>query len=58
MRHCKASIDAFQSAVYDSKKQEDVRLDDGSTNIDSLDSAEYTTEPVQDDILYLGLRGK
>lgn len=58
MRHCKASIDAFQSAVYDSKKQEDIRLDDGSTNIDSLDSAEYTTEPVQDDILYLGLRGK
>lgn len=58
MRHCKASIDAFQSAVYDSKKQEDVRLDDGSTNIDSLDSAEYTTESVQDDILYLGLRGK
>lgn len=58
MRHCKASIDAFQSAVYDSKKQEDVRLDDGSTNIDSLDSAEYTTEPIQNDILYLGLRGK
>lgn len=57
MRHCKATIDALRSAVYDDKNPtEDVRLDDGSTNIDSLDSMEYATETVQRDIMYLGLR--
>lgn len=57
LRHCTAAIDALSSAVYDSRKPgEDVRLDDGSTNIDSLDSLEYTTEHVQNDILYLGVR--
>lgn len=57
LRHCKAAIDALSSAVYDSKKpMEDVRLDDGSTNIDSLDSLEYSTEHVQKDILYLGVK--
>lgn len=57
MRHCKASIGALVGAVYDSKKPvEDVRLDDGTTNIDSLDSLEYSTESVQDSILYLGMR--
>lgn len=57
LRHCTAAIDALASAVYDSRKPgEDVRLDDGSTNIDSLDSLEYSTEHVQNDILYLGVR--
>lgn len=57
MRHCKAAIDALSTAVYDSKKPtEDVRLDNGTTNIDSLDSLEYSTESVQKDILYLGVR--
>lgn len=54
LRHCKAAIRALEEAVYDSKKvTEDVRLDDGTTNIDSLDSLEYSTESVQNDILYL-----
>lgn len=54
---CTNTIKALKEAVYDPKKPlEDVRLDDGSTNIDSLDSMEYTTEPVQNDILYLGLQ--
>ena len=57
MRHCTAAIDALSTAVYDSKKPgQDVRLDDGTTNIDSLDSLEYSTESVQKDILYLGVR--
>lgn len=57
MRHCNAAIDALSTAVYDSKKPtEDVRLDNGTTNIDSLDSLEYSTESVQKDILYLGVR--
>lgn len=57
MRHCKAAIDALSTAVYDSKRPaEDVRLDNGTTNIDSLDSLEYSTESVQKDILYLGVK--
>lgn len=54
-RQCANTIQALKQAVYDEKKpMEDIRLDDGSTNIDSLDSMEYSTEPVQSDILYLG----
>lgn len=57
-RHCGAAIKALSEAVYDSKRPtEDIRLDDGTTNIDSLDSLEYSTESVQGDILYLSLRG-
>ena len=56
LRHCSAAIDALATAVYDSKHPtEDIRLDDGTTNIDSLDSLEYSTEHVQKDILYLGV---
>lgn len=55
---CSNTIKAMKEAVYDPKKPlEDIRLDDGSTNIDSLDSMEYSTEPVQSSILYLGLKG-
>lgn len=58
LRHCRAAIGALRDAVYDGKDPtKDVRLDDGSTNIDSLDSLEYSTESVQESILYLGLRG-
>ena len=54
MDHCENTISAFEQAVYDdSKKQKDVRLDDGLMNVDSLDSCEYSTESVQSDILYL-----
>lgn len=55
LRHCEAHIKALEEAVYDPDEPvKDVRLDDGTTNIDSLDSMEYSTESVQDDILYLG----
>lgn len=55
LRRCKAHIKAMEEAVYDPDEPvKDVRLDDGTTNIDSLDSMEYSTESVQDDILYLG----
>ena len=57
-RRCKALRKALCEAVYDSRHPtEDIRLDDETTNIDSLDSLEYSTESVQADILYLGLRG-
>jgi hypothetical protein len=42
---CKWTIDALKSAIWDSKHAtEDVRLDDGSTNIDSIDALEYAFE--------------
>lgn len=54
MKHCTHIIGAFENAVYDDKKKNmDVRLDDGLMNVDSLDSTEYSTESVQDEILYI-----
>lgn len=45
MSHCKTTIDAYASAVYDSKNlTEDVRLDNGTSNIDTLDATEYAYE--------------
>ena len=44
-RACEATIDAIKSAVWDGRKQtQDVRLDDGTTNIDSMDALEYSFE--------------
>jgi len=44
-RACPITIDALKSALWDSKHTtEDVRLDDGTTNIDSLDALEYSWE--------------
>lgn len=45
---CESLIKAFREAVWDSKTDE--RLDDGSSDIDSLDAFEYTIER---DIRYL-----
>lgn len=54
MKHCKHIIEAFEQACYDEKKKNmDVRLDDGLMNVDSLDSTEYSTESIQEDILYI-----
>lgn len=44
-RACVRTIDALKSALWDSKYvTEDVRLDDGTTNVDSLDALEYAFE--------------
>ena len=54
MKHCEHVISAFEQAVYDDKRpNQDVRLDDGLMNVDSLDSTEYSTESVQESILYI-----
>ena len=54
LRHCTHIIQAFEQAVYDDRKpNRDVRLDDGTVNVDSLDSTEYSTESIQDEILYI-----
>lgn len=41
---CETLSIAMQEAVWDSKADEDIRLDDGSSDIDSLDGFEYTIE--------------
>lgn len=41
---CDTVKNALSEAVWDDKKPNDERLDDGSTDIDSLDSLEYTFE--------------
>lgn len=43
MYDCPKTIEAVENAVWDPKKN-DERLDDGSTNIDSLDAMEYPVE--------------
>lgn len=44
-RNCTHTIDAFATALWaENDNQEDERLDDGTTNIDTLDSQEYSTE--------------
>ena len=44
-RDCPETIDALLNAVWDpGKPTQDVRLDDGTTNIDSLDAMEYALE--------------
>lgn len=41
---CESLSEALHDAVWDSKKADDTRLDDGTTDIDSLDAFEYTFE--------------
>ena len=41
---CETLKTALSDAVWDKSKKNDVRLDDGSTDIDSLDAFEYTFE--------------
>lgn len=44
MRHCEHLIDALKTAVWDADELDDVRLDNGTSDIDSLDAMEYATE--------------
>ena len=43
-KNCQHLIEAFQTAIYDPKRYDDTRLDDGTSNIDSLDAFEYSIE--------------
>lgn len=54
-RKCTHVIEAFSSALWDDKTGK--RLDNGSTNIDSLDAQEYSTEYFSDDLTNARLRG-
>ena len=44
-------IDAISSALWDDKGSGDIRLDDGTVNVDSLDAMEYSVESYMDDVL-------
>lgn len=44
MKHCKQVKSALEMAMWDSKKV-DTRLDDGSSDIDTIDALEYSIEP-------------
>ena len=50
MRHCIHTAEAFSEAVW---SEDDVRLDNGSANIDSLDAQEYSTEFVMKSVIDL-----
>ena len=50
MRRCKSVIQAISNAVWDSK-HEDVRLDDGTSDIDTMDALEYTYEEYIDELV-------
>lgn len=49
-RNCPHLIDALQTAIYDPDKFEDERLDDGTSDVDSLDAFEYSIEPYYKDL--------
>jgi len=42
LRGCKNVINSLQEQVWDSKKEEDIRLDDGTCDIDTTDALEYS----------------
>ena len=51
---CPETLEAFRSAVWDHRHlTKDVRLDDGTYNIDSLDAQEYAVEPYMRQILQM-----
>ncbi len=51
--HCEHVKEALSSAVWDSTASGDVRLDDGTVNVDSLDALEYAAENYMNDFLDL-----
>ncbi len=54
---CPHLIDAIQSAVWDSRDiHRDTRLDNGTTNIDSLDAFEYAIERFEKQLFFYGGR--
>lgn len=54
---CKTLKKALQDAVYNSKVLQEERLDDGSTDIDTLDAFEYTIERDINGVYYNPVKG-
>jgi PBSX family phage terminase large subunit len=54
LRNCAHTREALLTALWDARHlTEDVRLDNGTTNIDSLDAMEYSYEPYQQQMTVL-----
>lgn len=51
LKKCHNVKEALCQAVWDSSKPEDVRLDDGFLNVDSLDALEYAAEPYMKEMI-------
>lgn len=47
---CEHLISSYKQAVWDSKSNQDVRLDDGSYEVDPLDAVEYAITPVMENL--------
>ena len=54
---CMTLKKALQDAVYNSKVLHEERLDDGSTDIDTLDAFEYTIERDINGVYYNPVKG-
>lgn len=54
LEHCETVIEALCQAVWNNKEgHEDERLDNGTSDIDTLDAMEYSIEPHLNDLKYL-----
>ena len=53
MRRCLYVRKALENAVWDDKHA-DTRLDDGTTDIDTIDAMEYSIEPFMTQLLQTG----
>ena len=54
LTHCKTVIEALCQAVWNNKEgHEDERLDNGTSDIDTLDALEYSIEPHLNDLKYM-----
>jgi hypothetical protein len=51
LKKCVNVKDALSQAVWDESKPDDVRLDNGYINVDSLDALEYAAEPYMKEMI-------
>lgn len=51
LRSCSHVSEALSNAVWDETENEDVRLDNGIVNVDSLDALEYAAEPFMKEMI-------
>ena len=51
LKKCTNTKDALSQAIWDDSKPEDVRLDNGILNVDSLDAMEYAAEPYMKEMI-------
>lgn len=51
LKKCKNVREALSQAIWDESKPDDVRLDNGVLNVDSLDALEYAAEPYMKEMI-------